>query len=236
VGITKPDTSNHEQRLFPMCRGFAKKMKEDLGLNEGCSVTAHDATNVFSSTTLDGWRMLIFRKRVGKGEECYKNVLNAVHGWNFESYKGEKSMGIVSAVKSKKAAGNSSNEAPWFTVPRRNLLATFTEICFPKPLKSLYVVSPVHVVYEVKDALSIPNCKFSSTAYATLSGHLLAGEERVSVVWRKDMGDEVDIEIVSFSQSAPSIGGKIIWPLIGRMQKQFFLSEVSSLSMRASRY
>lgn len=130
VGITKPDTSNHEQRLFPMCRGFAKKMKEDLGLNEGCSVTAHDATNVFSSTTLDGWRMLIFRKRVGKGEECYRNVLNAVHGWNFESYKGEKSMGIVSAVKSKKAAGNSSNEAPWFTVPRRNLLAHSLRFAF----------------------------------------------------------------------------------------------------------
>ncbi|KAL7533823.1 hypothetical protein ACHAXR_005462 [Thalassiosira sp. AJA248-18] len=113
------------------------------------------------------------------------------------------------------------NNVSSFTNPRRSLLATFTEICLPSPLKSIFVVNPVHVAYEVKDG------RYSSTAYATLSGHLLAGEERVTV--RKGMGGEVEVEIVSFSRSSSSIGGKIIWPLIGRMQKQFFLSEMDHL-------
>jgi len=229
VGITQPDTTHHEHQPFPMCQGYTKKMKKDLKLPKGCS-SNDDATSVFSGTTLDGWRMLIFYKRVGHGKKCYRQVQNAIHDWDFETRKGNKSMGILSAAAPKKAAGDSLNEScPGFTVPRRNLLATFTEICFPKPLKSLFVVSPVHVVYEVKNACSIPKCMYSSTAYATLSGHLLAGEERVSVVWRKGMGDEVDVEIVSFSRSAPSVGGKLIWPLIGRMQKQFFLSEMDHL-------
>ena len=99
---------------------------------------------------------------------------------------------------------------------------------FPKPLKLLFVINPVHMVYEVKDdSRQIPNCLFSSTAYATLTGHLLAGEERVIVVI--DAGDVVAIEILSFSQPALSIKGKCIWPLIGRMQQQFFLSELQHL-------
>jgi len=133
-------------------------------------------------------------------------------------------MGIVSAAPTKSSKGGSG-----FTHTRRKLLATFSEFCFPNPFKSLFVVNPVHVVYEVKNTRSIPKCLASSTAYATLSGHLLAGEERVTVVWRKGMGGGVDIEIVSFSRAAPSVGGKLIWPLIGRMQKQFFLAELAHL-------
>ena len=62
-----------------------------------------------------------------------------------------------------------------------------------------------------------------------MTGHLLSGEERVTVVWRKGAGGRVDIEIVSFSRSSPSLVGKIIWPLIGRMQTQFFVSELDHL-------
>ena len=86
----------------------------------------------------------------------------------------------------------------------KNLLATFTELRFPKPLKSIFVVNPVHVVYEVMDAPGDRNSLFSSAAYATLSGHL-AGEERVTV--RKGAKDEVEVEIVFFSRSTRSTLG-----------------------------
>mmetsp|Transcript_8627 Transcript_8627/g.14064 ORF Transcript_8627/g.14064 Transcript_8627/m.14064 type:complete len:262 (-) Transcript_8627:24-809(-) len=224
VGITQPTKSRNP---FPSCVGYPKKKKKHSTFHNQIerAISNDDTTTLCSSTDLNGWRILRFQKRVGYGKTCYRRVQNAVFNWDFEVQKGKKSMGILSA------APNKSNIAgPGFTNQRRKLLATFTEVCLPNPLKSLFVVSPVHVVYEVKDARSIPRCLFSSTAYATLSGHLLAGEERVTVVWRKGMGDAVDIEIVSFSRAAPSIGGKLIWPLIGRMQKQFFLSEMDHLS------
>ena len=84
--------------------------------------------------------------------------------WDFEACKGNKYMGILSAETSKKAV----NEAGPSFIARRHLLATFTGMNFPKPLKLLFVINPVHVVYEVKDdSRQIPNCLFSSTAYAT---------------------------------------------------------------------
>ena len=106
-------------------------------------------------------------------------------------------------------------------------MATFSQIGFPKPMKSMFIVNPVHVIYEIKDAHRSRKCIYSSAAYATLSGHLLAGEERVTV--QKGERDEVEIEILSFSRSTSSILGKCIWPLIGQMQQHFFLSELYHL-------
>lgn len=140
---------------------------------------------------------------------------DAVLDWNFETRDANKSMGILTASR--------------HATPGKKLLATFTEILIPViPPKSLFVVNPVRVVYTVKDAFT-QCCLSSSTAYATLRGHLLSGEERVTAVWRKDT-DEVFIEIVSFSRASPSLGGRIIWPLIGHMQNQFFLSEMNHLA------
>jgi len=218
VGITKPIASTNP---FPSCMGYPKKEKRYLRfLNQLEKATINNDTTLCSSANFNGWRILRFQARVGYGKSCYKRLQNAVFNWDFEAQEGKKSMGIVSSAAALKSS----------THQRRNLLATFTEISLPSPLKSIFVVSPVHVVQEeVKDARSVPKCLFSSTSYATLSGHLLAGEERVAAVWRKGMGNEVEIEIVSFSRAAPSIGGRLIWPLIGRMQKQFFLAEVDHL-------
>jgi len=217
---------------FPSCRGYAKSAGEDskflreLGL--GSSFNKDDATTISSSTTIDGWRVLRYHKRVGFGKRCYRRVQHAMLDWGFEAREGNTYMGILSAETSKKAVVIRTNEAGPSFIARRHLLATFTGMNFPKPLKSLFVINPVHVVYEVKDdSRQISNSLFSSTAYATLTGHLLAGEERVTVVI--DAGDAVAVEILSFSRPAPSIKGKCIWPLIGRMQQQFFLSEIHHL-------
>mmetsp|Transcript_1332 Transcript_1332/g.1797 ORF Transcript_1332/g.1797 Transcript_1332/m.1797 type:complete len:750 (+) Transcript_1332:250-2499(+) len=140
---------------------------------------------------------------------------------------------------------------------------------------SFYVMNPVSVVYDIIDekgsdyygsgyhhnngsTRSGSNCIFTSTAYSTLQGHWLCGEERVSVIYRSpfiniqhqhqrqqrqqqpylDIDDNnnddddnvVDIEIVSYSRpSSTSLIGKLIFPFIDKMQDEFFRNELDAL-------
>merc|ERR1712216_608241 len=55
-------------------------------------------------------------------------------------------------------------------------------------LPKLYVVNPVSVVYDLVDQSGPKMTTFSSTAYATQKGHLLRGEERVTVALRGSRG------------------------------------------------
>eukprot|EP00559_Dactyliosolen_fragilissimus_P008705 CAMPEP_0184854946 /NCGR_PEP_ID=MMETSP0580-20130426/308_1 /TAXON_ID=1118495 /ORGANISM="Dactyliosolen fragilissimus" /LENGTH=453 /DNA_ID=CAMNT_0027349327 /DNA_START=46 /DNA_END=1404 /DNA_ORIENTATION=- len=99
----------------------------------------------------------------------------------------------------------------------------------------IYAMNSVGVVYDVIDNIGPKGTTFSSTAYATLRGHWLRGEERVTVVYRNPVAKEshvidanlvnsgsitnrdidkngvVDVEILSISRSGPSFIGKIIW-------------------------
>ena len=83
------------------------------------------------------------------------------------------------------------------------------------------------VVYDVMDQRG-PSTTFSSTAYATMKGHLLRGEERVTVALR-DGSQAVDVEIVSISKAGPSLKAKTIWPFCGKMQNAFFESQLEHL-------
>lgn len=77
-----------------------------------------------------------------------------------------------------------------------------------------------------------PETTYSSTAYATLKGHLLRGEERVTVAMRDDTGF-VDVEILSLSRPAGSLKSKFVWPLIGNMQQTFFQNQMNFLEQIA---
>ena len=182
---------------------------------------------------IDGWRVLRFTARVGAGKVCYRRARDAVLGSNFHSKCGKKSMGIVSvnAKTSKSPRSLNLDGSKGYRRPRKSLLATFTELALP--FLQIYVVNPVHTVYEKVDCWHRPSkCVYSCTSYATLRGHLLSGEERVLVLMRSS--GEVDIEIVSFSRAGPGVIGKIAWPFIGRMQKQFFLEEIDHLARASS--
>lgn len=91
----------------------------------------------------------------------------------------------------------------------------------------IFAINPVRVVYDVVDQRG-PATTFTSTAFATLPGHLLRGEERVTVAWR-DGTDQVDVEIVSVSRAGPSWKGRALWPFIGKMQSTFFESQLDNL-------
>jgi uncharacterized protein (UPF0548 family) len=116
--------------------------------------------------------------------------------------------------------------------PGRRLVsftATGLDLRLPKwmpRLPRLYSINPVAVVYDLVDERG-PATTYSATAYATVKGHLLRGEERVTVALR-DSG-HVDVEILSFSKPAASAKGRLVWPVIGGMQNTFFEQQMISL-------
>ena len=77
------------------------------------------------------------------------------------------------------------------------------------------------------------NTMYTSTAYGTLNGHLLVGEERVTVVMRGENDNnhgekcgKVDVEVISYSKPSSSILSRLIYPFIGKMQDEFFVGEL----------
>lgn len=206
------------------------------------------------------WRVLCYRKRVGYGRECYERVKQSALANDFDD-GGRK--GIISVVPPRTksitpyhrfaqpglyseiyATSTSNNaQALWPGGGRR--LATFAR-SGPFSWLRIFAVNPVSVVYEMEDQrMEDPTgarggCLYTSTAFATCRGHWLAGEERVTVALRDDdcnqpeRGAPVDVEILSLSRPAPSLVGKIAWPLIGRMQNTFFVQQLNALEKVAT--
>ena len=190
----------------------------------------------------NSWRILKLHRRVGRGLDCYHRVRDAALAWEFESDDGNK--GIRSVVRPEPRRGRGFavlpvvNDEPsrsvqqiWSGPGRR--LVTFTSVkLLPSWVASrinsrLYCFNPVHVVYDVVDQRAHTGTTlYSSTAYATGKGHWLRGEERVTVALR-DSG-LVDVEILSFSRPAKSAMGRLVWPVIGKMQRTFFEQQMSA--------
>jgi len=127
----------------------------------------------------------------------------------------------------------SSIQQIWSSPGRQ--LVTYTTI--PKRggwlIPHLYTVNPVTVVYDLVDQRA-PGTTYTATAYATQAGHLLCGEERVSVCHR-DYDDSVDVEILSISRASDSLQGRLVWPFIGRMQRTFFQQQLEALQRCADK-
>ena len=114
--------------------------------------------------------------------------------------------------------------------------------------RHLYCVNPVQVAYTVLDQAGTNGCTFTSSAFATLQGHWLAGEERVTVIMRPMTTStqtsssttfmsqrlsletvQVDIEILSFSKPGTR-WMRLVWPLLGNMQASFFQAQLAALA------
>ena len=95
----------------------------------------------------------------------------------------------------------------------------------------MWVVNPVRESYAVDANKAVPadpewkrlptGRRYACAAYTTLGRHLLAGEERLSVV---DCGDSVVVDILSVSRGRGF--GRLIYPLIGPMQRRFFRAQL----------
>jgi uncharacterized protein (UPF0548 family) len=223
----------------------------------------------------DNWKVIVRRKRVGKGRACYERVRDAALDWEFESSDGTMGLLEVPATsprgwlnmkqkqqgQQQKEISNLYRTTSRYTVQPSNIeelmdpsscLSSSLYRCLgpssrrlvsysskpvtgflPDRLKSrLYAINPVMVVYDIVDQRA-KDCTFTSTAYATLKGHWLSGEERVSVALR-DGSLDVDVEILSISRAGPSLWGKALWPLVGNLQHTFFQEQLKHLEDTAS--
>jgi uncharacterized protein (UPF0548 family) len=206
----------------------------------------------------EDWKILVYRKHVGRGMACYQRVRDAALDWNFESDDG--AMGILEVpvtcpsnrgsagvlqpyvgtvvgrysvrpvmAEDPTGTGNSCVYRSLGSSSRR--FVTFASNFMTGYKRRLYAVNPVMVVYDLVDQRA-PGTTFTSTAYATLKGHWLQGEERVTVALR-DGSEEVDVEILSISRAGPSLWGKAIWPFVGDMQTKFFEQHLDHLARTA---
>ena len=203
--------------------------------------------------TREGWRVLRYRHCVGLGEECYERVRQAVLNWEFSTgdkdFGGTKKGFATKGNKRRKAIGiirardRTSLDAKVTTRAQsislglgRRRMVTYTECRYGidiRPglrvgLPTFYAVNPVTSVYDVVDERCSNGDMFTSTAYATVGDHLLAGEERVTAILRHSEG-KVHVEILSVSRSAPTLAGRLVWPFIGKMQSGFFEAELRHL-------
>lgn len=209
-----------------------------------------------SSTTMD-WRIKRYRKRLGRGRDCYNRVRDAVLDWEFQNNqhgdahsdtggwllngKQHNDMGIQRAVPHSSLV--SHNRQSGCPLPEENMnpnvlqicnslfspthkkLVTYTQVnlmpfcetlehvgkkClshsggrnsngsgaglgtavgklvlgFINIIPTIYVINPVRVIYDIVDEQLSNGDLYTCSAYATMGGHLLRGEERVCVIFR----------------------------------------------------
>ena len=196
------------------------------------------------------WRVIRYRRRIGMGTDTYEAVRDACLDWEFQakgkgivqlksnleprSFQRRETRGSYEVVHTS-VLGDGDMMSPTECCRRigsGRRLATYTEAPFKfKWLPPLFVVNPVMVVYDLIDQRAT-GTTFTSTAYATMKGHWLSGEERITVA-RRDGSGNVDLEILSYSRPAPSLMGRLVWPLIAPFQTNFFESQMNSLSQVA---
>lgn len=202
------------------------------------------------------WRILTYRKRVGRGKACYEKVRDAALDWEFQSadgstgmvqvpdcnpngynfdmvpitYSNGKRYSVRNIDDDESNVPNTYSPSSYRSLGSRRLVS-FASKSLPSFLrKRIYSINPVMVVYDVVDQRAPDGqTTFTSTAYATLKGHFLRGEERVTVALR-DGSQDVEVEILSISQAGPGIVGKALWPFIGKMQSKFFQQQLQHLS------
>jgi uncharacterized protein (UPF0548 family) len=116
--------------------------------------------------------------------------------------------------------------------PGSRRLVTYTALPSKGPVR-VVAMNPVGVVYDLVDQRGLDgSTTYTSTAYATLRGHWLTGEERVTVALR-DSGS-VDVEILSYSRPSRSWPGRVVWPFVGGMQRRFFERQLDALERAAA--
>lgn len=210
------------------------------------------------------WRILTYRKRVGKGKECYEKVRDAALDWEFQSADGSTGMMQVpeacpsgdkfplemASPNSKRSYSiqpihddgsgashgtktHSSSSSLYRSLGSRRLVSFASKSVagfLPSAMqRRIYSINPVMVVYDVVDQRAPDGqSTFTSTAYSTLKGHFLRGEERVTVALR-DGSEDVEVEILSVSRAGPGLFGKTLWPFIGNMQSNFFRQQLEHL-------
>ena len=204
---------------FPLC---------STGCNNACSLV------LFHPHA----RPPLFRRMLGRGDGTYEVAADALRNWAVNSGRGarielelEPPAGISAARRGATAERG---------------LATMAQCPRHSPL---WILNPCRVTYELvdhrlersaggwaSDAAQLPCAAGVMTAvsYSTLRGHLLAGEERLSVCRCARTG-EVYFDILSISRGSNPLV-RAVFPLIRPMQRAFFNDQLDHLTATVRRH
>jgi len=252
VGMTNPFihlTDQSEEELLLTAETDDMKLAIPASRKEKDVANTWWPSNSFLPSRRKEWRILTYRQRVGKGRQCYERVRNAALDWGFQTSDGMMGMlemPSVSSLPKMNSKVNSPNiiQRGSYSIQRDPVDDVEEPIAFHRGIgsfrrmvtfsasklpfgKRIYAVNPVMVIYDLVDQRSA-GTTFTSTAYATMKGHLIRGEERVTVALR-DRGEGVDVEIFSISKRGNSLKGKFVWPFVTNMQNSFFNQQMGAL-------
>jgi len=163
-----------------------------------------------------GYWMNKRRVMIGKGEKTYKRAVQAMKdgevvrrlGWAELILPKEKD---VSRWEGLMLATHAFSYVVWSVNPCRIVLSHWDRRLPQGDIKS-------------------PEGTYSALAFATVEGHLLSGEERFCVEWRKNKvdGGEVWFDLMSFSRGHGILGAVAV-PFVRPIQKRFFIDQCNAM-------
>jgi len=245
VGITYP------QPARVVITSSRDKIISSPSSNENDEILSYKETNKHK------YRIIKYKKTIGKGEETYNKLKHSILQWSPTTSKDWSGIQILKPNKHILQEDISTNYEPLTNIVQiwqsnRRRLVTYSKI-FGK----LWCFNPCCVIYDVLDQEG-EDCIFTSTAYATLKGHFLCGEERLTVGMKRksepsysnslpiieasninqissqdDEGD-VFVEILSCSTPSKGIFGNVVFHLVKNMQLRFFRDQLETLERIAN--
>ena len=195
----------------------------------------------------DEWRTIRIRKTIGYGQECYEAVRDAILSWEKTLPANNQNKPFWASIRllhytpeetrRKHSKCHDASSSSFFEIGGScKKLVTISR----SPL-GLWTYNPCQVIYDVVDERHVHptttgasrGLTYTSTAYATLQGHLLSGEERISVGLHDFPSSKVEVEVLSYSRPTKGPLGKLVFPFIKPMQQRFFQDQVNNLSQIA---
>ena len=211
AGITNPwlhsQTNNQCQiEKSSNCHSHLKEEQmEDLWIPDGINKYQTDQNtqnpNQIKKNNSPPLRILRYRRKVGYGDKCYLKLRDAALQWE-HLHKGSSWAAIKCQISNRNKKflqtnpdyDNHAVEDPYAALPSdisgnvmqiwsdpgQRKLVTMARVGGKFPIWNL---NPCAVMYDLVDCKE-KDMTYTSTAYSTLQGHLLAGEERVTVAIR----------------------------------------------------
>jgi len=263
VGITNPSNQ--------LSSPSSSSCKNDLMISSPCSSTLLSSSNIEATIMNEfnkkdkKYRIIRFKKVVGKGDKTYQILKNAILQWSPTLQQNNwAGIHMIGSKNIKRIINEDVPCAPlpasvsdhvlqvWNNGGRR--LVTFSRVFGSR----LFCMNPCLVIYDLVDEKQ-DDCDaiFTSTAYATLKGHFLCGEERVTVGIQNsynkklileasnnnfhfmssssskehdnDDDGQVFVEILSCSRPNTGILGNVMFHFVKNMQLRFFKSQLDTL-------
>uniref|UniRef100_A0A7S1X6Y4 DUF1990 domain-containing protein n=1 Tax=Tetraselmis chuii TaxID=63592 RepID=A0A7S1X6Y4_9CHLO len=181
------------------------------------------------------WTVDHTRVQVGKGRAAYEEGKRALKSWQHFQLGWTTVDASTRVEKGSKARVSPSVSAE----PSR--VCSAAQVCVVARAVLPWTRNPLEIVYAKEGSRKVPasdgkggtNAKVFSFAHGCLGGHLLAGEERFAMEWRKD-DDSVWYEIYTFSKPAHALS-LATYPVVRLLQKKFASDSTAAMQRTLSR-